>query len=254
MEDKDRAPYDSIGDSYEEYAAAATMKRAESHSVLQMVGDLQGKSVLDLACGTGFYTRLFLTLGAESALGVDLSEEMVRVATEAEAKRPLGATYRVGKAQQIERLGRFDVVTAIWLLNYAESREQLRDMARAACANLRDDGRFVAFTINPSFDYRTSESAKYGVRVVGEDKEGDHVVCHGEFVLDPPLAVDVRRFSAEIYEAELRAAGFSRIEWRPATVAAGDLQEYGEPYWRDFLDNCIGIGIVAGKSAETRVA
>ena len=237
--------YDAIGDRYEEYANASSLKQAERHSVLDMVGQLAGKSILDLACGTGYYARLFLEQGAGSVLGVDLSEEMVRVARRIEDNRPVGAVYRVGDGQALGRLGTFDLVTAIWLLNYAESCEQLRSMAESACANLGPGGRFVTFTINPAFDYRNSKSDKYGVRVVGESPEADHVVCHGEFALDPPVAVDVRRFSAEQYETALRAAGFSQIEWRPAAPSPEDLAQYGAPYWDDFLTNCIGIGIVA---------
>ena len=55
---EDGAQYDHIGSKYDEYAQTATMKRAESYTVLRMVGPLAGKRVLDLACGFGFYTRL----------------------------------------------------------------------------------------------------------------------------------------------------------------------------------------------------
>ncbi len=246
MSEKD-ATYDGIGSAYEDYASGATLKRAESYSVLEMVGDLTSVDVLDLACGTGFYTRLLREKGAESVLGVDLSAEMARVARQHEAEAPLGVTYQVTDAQHLGVLGSFNLVTAVWLLNYAESRAQLRSMAESAYANLAPGGRFVAFTINPSFDYRISTSQKYGVRVIGEDVEDDHFVCHGEFVVDPPARVDVRRFSREVYEEELRAAGFSRVDWRAAGVSTTDLEHYGAEYWRDFLENCIGIGIVAQK-------
>ena len=49
------AQYDQIGSKYDEYAQTATMKRAESYTVLQMAGPLAGTRVLDLACGFGFY-------------------------------------------------------------------------------------------------------------------------------------------------------------------------------------------------------
>lgn len=238
------AAYDAIGSAYEDYARTASMKRAECHSVLAMVGDLSGKRVLDLACGTGFYSRLFKDHGAKSVLGVDLSEEMVRVARELEADEPRGVEYRVGDAT-VERLGRFDLVTAVWLLNYAETREQLHRMVRSAADALESGGRFVTFTINPDFDYRTSESARYGVRVVSEEPEGDHVLCHGEFVTDPPMPVDVRRFSRAAYDEALRAAGFTSHAWVPAEPSAADRGALGTAYWQDFLRNCIGIGLVA---------
>jgi hypothetical protein len=54
------AAYDDIGSKYDEYADTATLKRAECYTFFRMVGALQGKRILDLACGFGFYTRLLI--------------------------------------------------------------------------------------------------------------------------------------------------------------------------------------------------
>jgi len=241
------AAYDGIGSTYDDYASQATLKRAECYSIFEMVGDLAGLTVLDLACGTGFYTRRLKERGASSVLGVDLSPEMIEVAKRHERDDPVGVAYRVADVGQLGGLGPFDLVTAVWLLNYSETRDQLVAMAASACANVATGGRFVTFTINPEYDLRTAETAKYGVRIVGEEREDDHHVCHGEFMTNPPTPVDVRRFSREAYEASLVEAGFSEIEWVPAQVAAEDLDHYGTEYWRSFRENCIGIGIVARK-------
>src|ERR1043166_10232042 len=92
------AQYDHIGSKYDEYARTATLKRAESHTFFRMVGALHGKHVMDLACGFGFYTRLLKQHGAATVLGVDISPEMIRLATHAAQAEPLGITYQVGDA------------------------------------------------------------------------------------------------------------------------------------------------------------
>jgi SAM-dependent methyltransferase len=84
------AQYDHIGSKYDEYAQTATLKRAESYTVLRMVGPLAGKRVLDLACGFGFYTRLLKQHGAAQVIGIDISPEMVRLGREQEQAEPLG--------------------------------------------------------------------------------------------------------------------------------------------------------------------
>jgi ubiquinone/menaquinone biosynthesis C-methylase UbiE len=76
--------YDQIGNKYDEYARTATLKRTESYTVLRMVGPLEGRRVLDLACGVGFYTRLLKQHGAAEVLGVDISPEMVHLAQQQE--------------------------------------------------------------------------------------------------------------------------------------------------------------------------
>jgi ubiquinone/menaquinone biosynthesis C-methylase UbiE len=119
------AQYDHIGSKYDEYAQTATMKQAESYTVLRMVGPLAGQRVLDLACGFGFYTRLLKQHGAAQVIGIDISPEMVRLGREQEQAEPLGVTYQVYDATALPVLGAFDLVTAIYLLNYATSKDEL---------------------------------------------------------------------------------------------------------------------------------
>src|SRR5262245_43358976 len=144
------AQYDHIGSKYDEYARTATLKRAESYTFFRMVGTLAGQHVLDLACGFGFYTRLLKQRGAAQVVGVDISPEMIRLAQQQEQAEPLGITYQVGDAVALPQLGRFDLVTAVYLLNYAESKDQMLALCRSAYNNLVTGGRFIVYTVNPA--------------------------------------------------------------------------------------------------------
>lgn len=69
--------YDLYADSYEkdyEY-----LNSFENDAVLKALGNLKGKKVLDVGCGTGRLIRFMLEKGAEVS-GADVSEEMLRVA------------------------------------------------------------------------------------------------------------------------------------------------------------------------------
>jgi ubiquinone/menaquinone biosynthesis C-methylase UbiE len=46
------------------------------------LGDIQGKSVLDIGCGQGMYMLTFLKLGAKSATGIDIKAEDVKISNE----------------------------------------------------------------------------------------------------------------------------------------------------------------------------
>ncbi|HSF29050.1 MAG TPA: class I SAM-dependent methyltransferase [Candidatus Tectomicrobia bacterium] len=241
------AQYDHIGSRYDEYARTATLKRAESYTFLQMVGDLTGKRVMDLACGFGFYTRLLKQHGAATVLGVDISPEMIRLANKQEQAEPLGITYQVGDAVQLSRLGRFDLVTAVYLLNYAAHKDQLLGMFRSAYDNLVEGGRFVAYTVNPEFTLSKPNSTKYGVTVLRETPEGDRYACDAEFVTDPPTPVSWFRWSQATYERAVKEGGFRDLAWYPSEVAPEDIARYGEAYWQDFHDNCLVIGLMCHK-------
>jgi SAM-dependent methyltransferase len=241
------AQYDHIGSKYDEYARTATLKRAESYTFFRMVGALDGKRVMDLACGFGFYTRLIKQRGAAQVIGVDISPEMIRLATQQEQAQPLGITYQVGDALTLSELGHFDLVTAVYLLNYATSKDQMLGMFRSAYDNLVEGGRFIAYTVNPAFTLSKPNSTKYGVTVLRETPEEDRYACEAEFITDPPASVKWYRWNQATYEWAIKEAGFREFAWHPSEVAPEDVARYGAPYWRDLYDNCLVIGVVCQK-------
>ena len=241
------AQYDHIGSKYDEYARTATLKRAESYTFFRMVGELAGQRVLDLACGFGFYTRQLKRRGAVQVVGVDISPEMVRLARAKEQEDPTGVEYRVGDAINLPLLGPFDLVTAVYLLNYAESKDQMLGMCQSAYDNLVAGGRFVAYTINPAFTLSKPNSTKYGVTMLRQTLDGDRYMCDLEFVTEPPTPYQHPQWSQATHEWAIKEAGFRQFAWHPSEVAPEDVAYYGEAYWRDFYDNCLVIGLVCQK-------
>jgi SAM-dependent methyltransferase len=191
-----------------EYSQTATLRRAEIYTVLRMTGPLRGQRVLDMACGFGFFTRLLKHQGAAHVLGIDISPEMVRLGRVQEQAEPLGVTYEVHDATALPPLGPFDLVTAIYLLNYATSHDQLRGMCRSAYDNLVPGGRFIAYTVNPAYTLSKPNGAKYGSYFRRMTREGDRYACDGEFVTNPPTAYQCFQWSQEAHEQAIQGAGF----------------------------------------------
>jgi SAM-dependent methyltransferase len=242
------ALYDHIGSKYDEYARLATGKRAECYTFFRMVGALEGKRVLDLACGFGFYTRQLKQRGAAQVVGVDISPEMIRLANQQEQADPLGITYEVGDATTLPHLGSFDLVTAVHLLTYATSKDQLLDMFRSVHDNLEPGGRFVIYTNNPAFTLSKPNWTKYGITVLRLQPKDDGCDCEAEFVAEPPFHVSWCQWNQASYEWALHEAGFTDFSWYRSEVAPEDIARYGDAYWRDFYDNCLIIGLVCQKS------
>jgi 2-polyprenyl-3-methyl-5-hydroxy-6-metoxy-1,4-benzoquinol methylase len=98
--------YDSIGDSYTQIKTIPIMQYLEPsafHAAIQpyLIGHAR---VLDVACSTGFYSRLLLTWGASSVLGIDVSPAMIDAAhahpdTAASQDRQLA--FRVGDVRTL---------------------------------------------------------------------------------------------------------------------------------------------------------
>ena len=137
------AEYDAIADEYAASKQLPWRVEVEQPTLFGLMGDVRGRSVLDLACGDGIYARMLADRGASRVHGVDLSGGMIELAQRAESARPRGITYSVSDASDVRGLGEFDVVMAAYLFNYAQDRTQLRRMAESAFRNLRPGGRLV---------------------------------------------------------------------------------------------------------------
>lgn len=71
-------------------------------NLLEMLGDLAGKRVLDAGCGEGFLSRLMTERGA-SVLAVDYAEGMLAIARE-RTPPDLGIDYRLANLEKLDGL------------------------------------------------------------------------------------------------------------------------------------------------------
>ena len=69
--------YDAVTEEYKRSKLAPWRTCLERYSLLNLLGEVRGKSVLDLACGEGFYSRLIREQGAARVVGVDLSSGII---------------------------------------------------------------------------------------------------------------------------------------------------------------------------------
>jgi SAM-dependent methyltransferase len=231
-----------VTDSQEQYDALVEVYERVKHiptglcervTFLAALPDLAGKAVLDVACGTGFYARQFATLGARPVVGVDSSAEMIAHARNVEQSAPQGIHYEQHDATQLPVLGSFDVVTAVWLLGYAEGEEALDRMIGNLRANLVDGGTLAVLIPNPDADWAVLENdyRKYGYYVTrtqpSHGRQG--VVVH--VLGDPPFAFDSFYWPPGVVEAALDRAGFSDLRRHQTVVPEHAVGERGEEFW-----------------------
>lgn len=77
--------YDEFAKERQEELLQGTLKPhrfVEKPMMFSMLPDLNGKRILLLGCGTGEETKLLESFGANDMVGLDLSEESVRIASE----------------------------------------------------------------------------------------------------------------------------------------------------------------------------
>ncbi|MET9713191.1 class I SAM-dependent methyltransferase [Nocardiopsis alba] len=143
------APYDGYAEAF---AAAAEDNAYNAHydrpTVLSLMGDVRGLSVLDAGCGPGLYSRELVARGAR-VTGLDQSADMVRVARE----------HLGGDAEILQRdlatpldlpASSFDAALIALVVHYLPDRvATLRELRRV----LRPDGFLVLSTSHPTADW-----------------------------------------------------------------------------------------------------
>jgi 2-polyprenyl-3-methyl-5-hydroxy-6-metoxy-1,4-benzoquinol methylase len=111
----------------------------ERPALFALLPDLQGKRILDLGCGYGENCRLFSESGAESIMGIDISEKMLAVA-QAENRRN-SIKYVKMRLEDLDGLNeQFDVVVSSLALHYVEDFESV---ARNVYGLLDAGGYFI---------------------------------------------------------------------------------------------------------------
>lgn len=240
------AQYDAIGAAYAGWKETPVPRYSEVPTVQGVLaGQIKNRSVLDLACGTGFYSRLFKQWGAAKVVGVDVSEAMIAAARAAEARDRLGLEYLVADAADMPVLGAFDVATATYLLHYAATPESMGRMGRNITANLRPGGMLFALLPEPDYVMGKGDTERYcfTYRTVAGDKDG--LLVHADIHTDPPFSIEYRHWKREVYEKVLQEAGFTDLQWHPFIVSPEGLAKFGEAYWRDILANPVSTVLTA---------
>lgn len=219
-------------------------EHVEAYSFLNAVGDIRGRNVLDLGCGSGLYARRLRRAGAARAVGMDESIAMVEHARRREEREGLGVEYVAANAADPaagdlpDIAGSFDVVTAVYVLPYASSREALEGFCTTARRALRaTGGRFVAAVLNPGFSTDPQWYRGYGMLLSSQQSPAEGTPGHLRAWVGPEvLDLDFFRWSAEAHEQAFKAAGFDRVSWGRPTVSEEGRAKYGEAFWANYLD------------------
>jgi ubiquinone/menaquinone biosynthesis C-methylase UbiE len=231
--------YNEIAAEYKRTKQQPWRLHLEHFTLFKLLGDLSGKSVLDLACGEGFYTRFIKRRGAARVVGVDISQGMIDLARREEERNGLGIDYLIQDVKQLVIDETFDVVVAAYLLNYAQTYNELLEMCSAITHRLKPGCRFMTVNNNPRQreDYFTS-TRKYGFikRAHGPLIDGTPVDCIF-FLGDNSFAITNYQLSVETHELAFKTAGFQHVTWHDPEPSADILNDTERNYWSDFLEH-----------------
>lgn len=229
------AEYDAIARGYQESKRLPFREYIERYTLFEQLGDIAGKTVLDLACGEGFYTRLLRHAGALEITGVDVSQAMIELAVEQESRQPLGCTYVCADVGAFEPGEPVDLVVAVYLLNYAQTPEQLLRFCRVCHDALRPGGRFVGLNNN----VHNLSVGHRSLRKYGLERTWERPVAEGDAIRYTMINADGGEIQFDNFylEPSTHAQAFERTGFRDFRWIDVSLHpsEAGNPFWDDFM-------------------
>jgi toxoflavin synthase len=243
--------YDRIAPDYQESKLLPFRLHVEEYTTFRLLPDLTGRSVVDLACGEGIYTRKLMQRGATRVVGVDISAEMIALARRAEAALPLGVEYVLADVATVEIDERFDIAFCSYLFNYASSRAELRPLIESVAHLVRPGGLVVGcndYPDNPPAHY--DRYRPYGFVKIGatEPAEGS-TITYRFFNPDGSMfELDNYYLPTDAYRAEFAAAGFASFDWVMPEASPEGRAAFPPGYWDAYLESppIVSLAATAG--------
>ncbi|CAF1120636.1 unnamed protein product [Rotaria sp. Silwood1] len=221
--------------------------------LLDKDSSLTGKRVLDLACGHGHYTRELKALGCAYILGVDESSTMIEIAHNSKWHDSEGIEYMVADVKNLPPpKSPFDLVTAFYLFDYAQTRDELLTMVRVIYAQLGENKTFIGIIGNVVAGKAMFNNRKYGItRETKASMDSDSLPDGTEIIVTLYNDQDVEmcsftnyHYSPETYEKIFKEVGFKTFQWVPYQC---DPDDPNRTFFDDLIRRAPSIGIIATK-------
>lgn len=149
--------YDALAQDYERHITENIHNAyLDRPAVLNLLPPVQGKRVLDMGCGPGWYSSWLVEHGAQ-VVGFDISAQMVEQARQTLANQATFYQHDLSQPLTFAADASFDIAVAPLMLHYITSRiTALREVARV----LTPDGCLVISTLHP-FDVWKRHGGSY---------------------------------------------------------------------------------------------
>ncbi|WP_422768203.1 class I SAM-dependent methyltransferase [Photobacterium leiognathi subsp. mandapamensis] len=162
----------------------------------KLIGEVKGKDIIDLGCGSGVYANYFVQQQAGQVTCIDYSAEMIELVKNKLGNRVNAYSHNVAEGLLFVADQSADLVVSALMIHYLED---LAALCQEVHRVLKQGGEFVFSTHHPFADFECSLSGNYFER--------EFIRETWDTVGEPVEVAFYRRSLAEITHA-LTAHGF----------------------------------------------
>jgi len=210
-------------------------KYLEKPAMYQLLGDIRGKSVLCVGCGTGEECEYLKSQGAKRVVGIDISSGLIEVAKESFT----GIEFEVMDMEQLSYMpDSFDVVYSSLTMHYVQ--DWIR-VFKEILKVMKADGRFIFSTHHPiKWASEVTRDEKKSSFIMGfeRDKNEMEVVVHGDYLNERKISdkwfgsMEVTFYSKPISQIfrEVTESGFRIVNFLEPK-AIDEAKEKAKGFW-----------------------
>lgn len=117
--------------------------------ILELLGNIKNKKILEVGCGNGYFSRILAQKGA-NITAIDLSDKLISLAKDREKIKPYGIKYMVRDAANLNGIKNsyFDIATAsMSLMDIADAQGAIKEISRV----LKKNCHFIFSVNHPVF-------------------------------------------------------------------------------------------------------
>lgn len=198
-------------------------------TILKLVGDLSDKVVLDLGCGSGFFTRE-MAKTAKKVFGIDNSEAQLEEAKKYPKKN---IEYFCGDVFR-RILPEADIVAAPYVFTYARNVDELRKGFEGVYRSLTFGGYFVIVMDDP----HGIDLSKFGAKkeLIKRVNEKDIRITLFDTCGHEICKLNSRFYTLETIKQLMQEIGFKNFQQHRPIVSDEGVERFGNDFWKDYVD------------------
>jgi len=209
------ASWDEVADDYHKTVGETgdSYHRTYVNPVIfDILGGVKGRSILDLACGQGYLSRILACKGAK-VIGVDISERMLEIAQASEKSEPLGIRYIQCSSGDMTKIAAASMDCVVSTFGFHDIREI--DPTIEECSRVLKKGGKLVFAIPHPFTYARRMQDEQGYYLQIRDYMSIKEIPHPKYK-DSDVVAFHRPLS--YYFEKLFSVGFQMFAFREITT------------------------------------
>ncbi len=209
-------------------------------TVIQMAGNYKDKVIVDLGCGTGFFSLPFAD-GAKKVIGIDNSQ------TQLDQAIVHSNVEYLCKDIFVDSLPPCDIVIASFVTNYAPTLSVLEHFFQSIYQSLLPNGTVSLVVDLPN----QKELKKFGATKKLLGPAQDEVKLQITLFNNDEKICDLNAtyFTPATLENVLRKVGFEDVVWHKPIVSKEGIDTLGEKFWEGYIENP-ELGYITAKKPD----